>query len=314
MSEGRERIDGLEAGERRVVSVLVADIQGSTAIAEKLGPERYKLLLDEVTRLMRQEVERLGGTVAQLTGDGMLALFGVPVAHEDDGERAVNAALAIHESLARYDADVGPAYGIELRARVAVNTGPVVVPAGDEPPERLYNALGETVTVAARLERFSTASGVCVGERTARQLGEAFELDSLGKLELKGISGPASAFLVTGVREMGAARPLGPLLGRETELGELEAMLEGLLEGAGAVVSVTGEPGIGKSRLLAEARERYRKRVRFLEGHAVSGVEERPYWSIRELLRDWLELGLSDPEARVRLEPRAALAPTPRGE
>src|SRR6266542_3060109 len=121
----------LRSGERRIVSVLVADIQRSTPIAEKLGPERYKLLFDEVTRLLRQEVERLGGTVAQLTGDGMLSVFGTPVAHEDDAERAVNAALAIHDSLARYDADVGPAYGIELRSRVAVNTGPVVVPAAD---------------------------------------------------------------------------------------------------------------------------------------------------------------------------------------
>jgi ABC-type transport system substrate-binding protein/class 3 adenylate cyclase len=300
----------LEAGERRIVSVLVSDIQRSTPIAEKLGPERYKLLFDEVTRLMRQEVERLGGTVAQLTGDGMLALFGAPTAHEDDAERAVNAALAIHDSLARYDADVGPAYGIELRARVAVNTGPVVVPAGDEPPERLYNALGDTVNVAARLEGIAGASGVCVGERTAQLLGETFELEPLGEVELKGISAPVSAFLVTGVGEVATGRPSGPLVGRERELGELEAKLEALLQGAGAVVSITGEPGIGKSRLLAEARERYCDRVWFLEGHAVVGGEERPYWSIRDLLRDWLGLGLSDPEARVRLELRAGLART----
>src|ERR671923_1732183 len=171
MSEGRERIDGLEAGERRVVSVLVADIQGSTAIAEKLGPERYKLLLDEVTRLMRQEVERLGGTVAQLTGDGLLALFGVPVAHEDDSERAVRTALEIREAIARYGDEVGPSYGIELGARVAVNTGPVVVPAREEPLDRLYNALGDTVNVAARLQ---SHGDLVVGPETARQLGDRF--------------------------------------------------------------------------------------------------------------------------------------------
>jgi ABC-type transport system substrate-binding protein/class 3 adenylate cyclase len=297
-------------GERRLVSVLVADIRGSTPIAEKLGPERYKLLFDEVTRLLRQEVERLGGTVAQLTGDGVLALFGAPIAHEDDAERAVNAALAIHDSLARYDADVGPAYGIELRARVAVNTGPVVVPAGDEPPERLYNALGQTVTVAARLEGIAGERGVCVGEQTARLLGKTFELEPLAEVDLKGISGAVSAFLVAGAGEAAPAQPTGPLIARESELRELEAVLDGLLEGAGAVVSITGEPGIGKSRLFMEARERYADRVRVLEGHALAGAEERPYWSIRELLRDWLRLGLSDPEARVRLELRAALART----
>src|SRR2546421_10520668 len=121
------------AGGRRVVSALVADVAGSTAIGERLGPERSKVLFDEVVRLMREEVERLGGGVAQLTGDGVLALFGAPTAHEDDSERAVRAALAIHDALARYGAEVEPAYGIELVARVAVNTGPVVVPAGDAP-------------------------------------------------------------------------------------------------------------------------------------------------------------------------------------
>src|SRR5439155_26727742 len=96
----------MTAGERRIVSVLVADIAGSTPIAEKLGPERSKFLFDDVVRLMREEVERLGGGVAQLTGDGVLALFGAPTAHEDDSERAVRAALAIHDALARYGAEV----------------------------------------------------------------------------------------------------------------------------------------------------------------------------------------------------------------
>ena len=102
------------AGERRIVSVLVADVAGSTSIAEKLGPERSKFLFDDVVRLMREEVERFGGTVAQLTGDGILALFGAPVAHEDDSERAVRAALAIREALDAYAAEVAPAY--EIRA------------------------------------------------------------------------------------------------------------------------------------------------------------------------------------------------------
>jgi class 3 adenylate cyclase len=274
-------VPSLAAGERRIVSVLLADVQRSTPIAEKLGPERSKLLFDEVIRLMRQEVERLGGTVAQLTGDGIFALFGVPIAHEDDAERAVSAALAIHDALGRYDADVGPAYGIELRARVAVNTGPVVVPTADEPPERRYNALGDTVNVAARLEGVAGRRGVCVGERTARQLGEAFELESLGELELKGIGAPVATFLVSGVREVATGPPTGPFVGRERELRELETVLERLLEGAGAVVSITGEPGIGKTRLLAEASEHYRGRVRILEGHAVAHAEERPYWSVR---------------------------------
>ena len=296
------------AGERRVVSVLVADVAGSTGIGEKLGPERSKFLFDEVLRLMRQEVERIGGTVAQLTGDGMLALFGAPTAHEDDAERAVRAALAIHEALGHYDADIGPAYGIELQARVAVNTGPVVVPAGDEPPERLYNALGDTVNVAARLEGAAGGGGVCVGETTARQVESVFELDPLGELDVKGKAAPVTAFVVTGVREPEPSERELPLVGREQELGVVDETMAALLERSGAVISITGEPGIGKSRLVAAAKERYGEDVRFLEGHAVSYAENSPYWPIREFLRDWLGLGVSDPEARVRLEIRAGLA------
>jgi adenylate cyclase len=240
------------AGERRVVSVLVADIAGSTPIAEKLGPERYKFLFDEIVRSMREEVERFDGTVAQLTGDGLLALFGAPTAHEDDSERAVRAALAIREAIGRYGADVGSAYGIELAARVAVNTGPVVIPAADAPPHELYNALGETVTVAARLQ---TAGDLVVGPATAQQVSALFELEELGDLELKGKSKTVAAFRVVSVRE-GAPAPLEPaFVGRHRELEVLSGVFDRLIEGTGAIVSIDGEPGIGKSRIVAR-RER----------------------------------------------------------
>jgi class 3 adenylate cyclase len=298
---------GTATGERRIVSVLVADVAGSTAIAEKLGPERSKFLFDDVVRLMREEVQRFGGTVAQLTGDGVLALFGAPVAHEDDSERAVRAALAIHEALADYGAQVAPAYGIELGVRVAVNTGPVVVPAGDAPPHVLYNALGDTVNVAARLQ---AVGDLVVGRSTAQQVGGLFELEELGEFELKGRSKSVAAFRVAGIHAHTAPRPEPPLLGREEELAALSGALEGLLGGRGAIVSITGEPGIGKSRLVAEVGERFAGRVRFLAGHAVAYAETIPYWPVRELLRGWLDLGVSEPEARVRLELRARLART----
>jgi ABC-type transport system substrate-binding protein len=256
---------------------------------------------------MREEVERFGGTVAQLTGDGILALFGAPTAHEDDSERAVRAALAIREALEGYAADVAPAYGVELRARVAVNTGPVVVPAGDAPPNVLYNALGDTVNVAARLQALGD---LVVGPATARQVAELFELDELGELELKGKSETVAAFRVTGSRAQTAVHAGPQLVGRKEELAALTEVFERLLDGSGAVVSITGEPGIGKSRLVSEVEERFAGRVRFLSGHAVSYTESIPYWPVRELLRGWLGLGVSDPETRVRLELRAELART----
>src|SRR5712691_11379603 len=205
----------VSAGERRIVSVLVADVAGSTSIAEKLGPERSKFLFDEVVRLMREEVERFGGTVAQLTGDGVLALFGAPTAHEDDSARAVRAALALHESLARYAAEVAPAYWIDLAARVAVNTGPVVVPERDAPPDVLYNALGDTVNGAARLQALGD---LVVGPATARHVRDSFELEDLGAVQLKGRREPVSAFRVVGVREGPPPRMDASLVGREREL------------------------------------------------------------------------------------------------
>jgi ABC-type transport system substrate-binding protein/class 3 adenylate cyclase len=295
------------AGDRRIVSVLVADVAGSTSVAEKIGPERSKFLFDEVVQLMREEVERFGGTVAQLSGDGVLALFGAPTAHEDDSARAVRAALALHESLARYAREVTPAYGIELAARVAVNTGPVVVPQREAPPDVLYNALGDTVNVAARLQSFGD---LVVGPATARQVQDSFELEEFGEVELKGKRKRVSAFRVVGVREQPLARVEAPLVGRKQELATLSQILDALLEGRGAIISITGEPGIGKSRLVAEVERSFNGRVRFLAGHAVSYTETIPYWPVRELLRTWLGLGVSDPEARVRLELRAELART----
>ncbi len=295
------------AGELRIVSVLVADVADSTSIAEKLGPERSKFLFDDVVGLMREEVERFGGTVAQLTGDGVLALFGAPTAHEDDAARAVRAALALHESLARYAAEVAPAYGIELRARVAVNTGPVVVPERAAPPDVLYNALGDTVNVAARLQALGD---LVVGPQTGRRVQGSFELLELGEVELKGKSEAISAFRVMGVLEAPLGRLETPLVGREHELAALSEALDGLFERRGAIVSITGEPGIGKSRIVAEVEQRFAGRVRFLAGHAVSYAETIPYWPVRELLRGWLGLGVSDSEARVRLELRAELART----
>jgi ABC-type transport system substrate-binding protein/class 3 adenylate cyclase len=295
-------------GERRNVAALVADVADSTAIGERIGPERSKFLFDEIVRLMSDEVRRFDGTVAQLTGDGLFAVFGAPVAHEDDSERAVRAALAIHAALAAYAGDVEKAYGIRLAARVAVNSGPVVLVREELPDQARYNALGDTVNVAARLQVLAGDGGVAVGPATARQVERHFTLEPLGEVELKGKEDVVAAFRVIGEREAEPAVARTPLVDREPELATLEGVLQDAVDGRGAIVSVTGEAGIGKTRLVDEVEARFAGSVRFLHGHAVSYAEQIPYWPVRDLLRDWLGLGVSDPEARARLELKAGLA------
>ncbi len=294
-------------GERRIVSVLLADIADSTAIGERLGPERSKFLFDEVTRLLSGEVKRFGGTIAQLTGDGLYALFGVPQAHDDDAERAVRAALAMQAVLVGYSKDVQEAYDVELAGRVGVNTGPVVLLPDDAPDEERFNALGDTVNTAARLQSAAGRGGVAVSPATAQQIGGAFDLESIGELDLKGKSAPLEVFRV-GAERQREARTLSPLVGRDAEVAALDDVMLDLAEGRGAIVAITGEPGIGKSRLIAEVRLRAEDRVRFFGTQGISYAEDVPYYPLRELLRACLGLGVADPEARVRLELKAQLA------
>jgi len=295
-------------GERRIVTALIVDVVGSTAIAEQLGPERSKLLIDEVMRLMADQVRRYEGTVAQLVGDELLAFFGAPVSHEDDSERAVRAALAIQRAVQSYAAEVKDAYGIDLAVRIGINTGPVVVGVEADQDGDPWNALGDTVNVAARLQQIAPKGGIVVGPTTERQIEECFEVEELEAPELKGVSRELRVYKVLGARDFEHAEPAHPLVGRDFELTVLERVMDGLIEGRGAIVSIMGEPGIGKSRLVWEVRMGYRDQVRFIEGRSVSYAQTFPYWPIRDLLREWLGVGASTPEARVRLELKAELA------
>src|SRR5436190_17530615 len=296
-------------GERRVVAVLMADIAGSTAIGEALGPERSKYLFDEVMRLVAAEVERYGGTVAQLAGDGLLAVFGAPVAHEDDSERAVRAGLAIQRALERYGADVREAYDIGIRARIAVNTGPVVIAPGDGDARGRYNALGDTVNVTARLQSLAAEGDVVLGPQTAVQVRSSFDLEELGPTSLRGRAEPIDRYRVLGETEPGPTAQEGALVGRDGELADVRDALDRLADGIGAILAITGEAGIGKSRLIAEAAAPLGERLLCLEGRGLSYAQAFPYGPVRELLRDWLVAGATTSEARIRLDLKAAVQP-----
>jgi ABC-type oligopeptide transport system substrate-binding subunit/class 3 adenylate cyclase len=296
--------------ERRTVTVLAADIVGSTALAERLDPEETRLVIGEAVARMVRAVESFGGTVKDLAGDGCLALFGAPVAHEDDAERAVRAGLLISQDLSAYGAEVARSWSVEgMNVRVGIATGPVVVGAVGGGSRTEYGAFGDTVNTAARLQAAAAPGSVLVALDTRRLLGPGFEWSEPRALTLRGKAEAVEASDVLAAPPSGSARrPVrtdAPLVGREVEMRTLEAAADALLDGSGGVVILSGEPGIGKSRLVAELHRRVMNRsiadTRWLEGRCLSYGESLPYWPFRELLREWLGVSANDPELRTRI-------------
>jgi ABC-type oligopeptide transport system substrate-binding subunit/class 3 adenylate cyclase len=305
--------------ERKVVSALFADLAGSTALGEQLDPEDAKLVIGEAIARMVHAVEDFGGTIKDLAGDGVLALFGAPVTHEDDPERAVRAGLRIAGDVAEYGAEVARAWGIDgLSARVGVTTGPVVLGAVGAGSRIEYGAVGDAINTAARLQSAADPGSVVVGSETRRQVEQLFDWSDARQLELKGKAEPVEAFEARGVRAGAARRDEGvqaELVGRERELAEARKAVEAALAGAGGILLVTGEAGIGKSRLTAElaaqieAAPAAHGRTVWLEGRCVSYGESLPYWPFRDLLRRWMGVSVDAPELRVRVALRRNLEP-----
>src|SRR5204862_1115052 len=186
------------AGERKQVTVLFCDLAGSTAIAERLDPEEYVELLDEYLELSFREIYRLEGIVTYSAGDGLMALFGAPVAHEDAPQRAIRAALAIREALAALDIRLRAERAIELRARIGIHTGPVVVGTVGNDLKMDYTAIGDTTNLASRLESLAVPGSILVSEATSRLVRGFFQVRSVGPFTVKGKSEPITAFEVLG--------------------------------------------------------------------------------------------------------------------
>src|SRR5438128_1202602 len=247
--------------ERKVVTAVSADLAGSTALGDRLDPEEVKLIVAEAVARMVQAVEEFGGTVKDLAGDGILALFGAPVTHEDDAERAVRAGLRIVQAIRSYGDEVAKAWGVEgFAVRVGVATGPVVVGAVGGGQRVEYGAYGDTVNLAARLQSSARPGSVLTEADTHRMVEPLFEWSARQELELKGKSAAVLAYEAEGARPT-APRTRGlrgiqaPLVGRDRELGVARAAVEDVLAGSGGILVISGEAGIGKSRLLAELRD-----------------------------------------------------------
>jgi class 3 adenylate cyclase len=291
-----------EADELRPVTALFADVVGSTTLGERLTPEEVKALIGECVSRMARAVEQFGGVIDAFMGDGIAAFFGVPTAHEDDPERAARAALQIVDTVGEYARDIQAAWGIaDFNVRVGLNSGPVAVGTVGG-AKRQSVALGDTANVAARLQGVADPGSVAVGELTAKQLAQSFELEPLGDVTVKG---RAEAIPVSrlGRPLRGSWAPAAtPLVGRDAEVARLTAARDDLLSGRGQVLLVLGDAGIGKTRLLSELRALAGEGVTWLEGNCQSYGREFPLLPAVETLRGWL--GVEEGDAPLAAQTR----------
>jgi class 3 adenylate cyclase/tetratricopeptide (TPR) repeat protein len=294
---------GLMAGERKLVTVLFCDLVGSTAIAERLDPEEYRDLLDEYLAVAFREIYTAEGIVNQLAGDGLMALFGAPVAHEDAPERAVVAALSIRAAIASLSDRLRREQDIALNLRIGIHTGPVVVGTIGNDRKMDYTAIGDTTNLAARLQSVAEPGTILVSEATRRLVLGRFRMREVGPFELKGKSEPVTAHEVLERRAsatpmgIALARGLTPFVGRAEELEHLRTCYDRLGSHWAQVVAVVGDAGSGKSRLLYEFKQSLADQaVVFLEGRCSSLSQMVPYAAIVSMLRGYFGLGPDDGE------------------
>jgi class 3 adenylate cyclase len=301
-------------GERKPVTALFVDVVGSTQLAEQIDPEDWTVIINEAFDLMSRAVFHYEGTIAQLQGDALLAFFGAPIAHEDDPERAIFAALDMLESIEEFARQLRATQGIEFGIRAGLNSGPVMVGNVGSDLRFEYTALGDAVNVAARMQTAAQPGTIVITEMTRRLTGDNFELEDLGEIAVKGKSEPVHAFRVLG-RKAAPARRRGlasvgldsPMVGRDEPLARLLELLEIVQEGHGRVAFVVGEPGIGKSRLLAEFKRAAiaaEDSLTWVEGKCVSYGRNLPYHLLIDLVRSIVGISFAAPvdEARRTLD------------
>ena len=302
-------------GERKPVTALFADVVGSTSLAERMDAEDWTQMINEAFELMSRAIFRYEGTIAQLQGDALLAFFGAPVAHEDDPDRAVRAALDMIAETDEFARQLKQERGIDFRIRAGINTGPVIVGNVGSDLRYEYTALGDAVNVAARVQSSAQPGTVVITDSTQHFISTAFDFEDLGDVELKGKAEPVHLYRVAGVRaDPGRRRGLesvglsSPMVGRAAELGTLRQLHAVVSAGRGRLAVLLGEPGLGKSRLLAELRalvargspESLAAERGWVEGRCVSYGRGLPYHLVLDLLRSMLDLPLAGTETNIR--------------
>ncbi len=292
-------------GERKFVTVLFADVVDSTAMGERLDPEQVIEIMNGAFAFINVAVAKYDGTVARLMGDAVLAFFGAPVAHEDDAERAVRAGLEIQAAAREYGRTIKANYGLDFNVRVGINTGMAVLAVVGDEIKTEYTAMGDTTNVAARLQSAALPGTVLISADTYHLVKELFEFKPRGATEVKGKSALIETYEVLEPKTMpGKVRGLegltSPLVGRTAEFQLVHDKLEAVREGRGAFVTVIGEAGLGKSRLVAEVRQLATADswppVAWLEGRALSYGQAVTYYPWRQAIRQ--AIGAQEGEAR----------------
>jgi class 3 adenylate cyclase len=298
---------GALEGERKQVTVLFADVMGSMELAEQSDPEEWRRIMDRFFSILCEGVHRFEGTVDKFTGDGVMALFGAPIAHEDHARRACYAALYLQRELAAYAAELRRALGLGFAVRMGVNSGEVVVGQIGADLAMEYTALGHTVGLAQRIEQLAAADRVYLSEHAAALAQGHLALSDLGEFQLKGATRSIRVYELTGVGaargslDVKRARGFSRFVGRDEELAMLESALEHAFAGQGQVIGVVGEAGVGKSRLcheFAEGRRANGTPVYHLAGQA--HAKSVPLMPLLQLLRDYFEISERDSERTAR--------------
>lgn len=290
-------------GERRIVTALFCDVVNSTSLAERLDPEEWTEFMNGVFEVLTAPVQRYGGTVAKLLGDGMLAFFGAPTAHEDDPQRAVLAALDMIEGVDSLRGRVKRDFDFDLDIRIGINTGPVVVADVGGAAAMEHTAMGEAVNVAARMEQTAKPGMIQISGDTYHRVASLFEVEPLGEISVKGKTDPVPTYRVIGINpEQRSARGIAgisaPLTGRDKEFNLLKAAADNVRQGRGEVVCLIGEAGLGKSRLLAELKQYWYSLTGPKEWHVMYGVPydaSRPFGLFQNYARGMFGIELDDP-------------------
>jgi class 3 adenylate cyclase/tetratricopeptide (TPR) repeat protein len=294
-------------GERKLVTVLFADVADYTSISEKLDPEEVHQIMDGCFNVLMDEIHRYEGTIDKFTGDGVMALFGAPVAHEDHAQRACYAALAIQRAIGEYGQKVEKECGVQFKMRVGLNSGPVIVGSIGNDLRMEYTAIGDTTNLASRMEGRAEPGTVLVSGDTHRLARDFFEFEPLGRVEVKGKGEAVETYRLIeagGVEtrfEAAVARGLTRFVGRRREMESLAEAFEKARSGSGQVVGVVGEAGVGKSRLVLELRQMLPKdEYSCLEGRCLHYGGSMAYLPILDMLRCYFDIKEGDREYVVK--------------